>query len=397
MTTSSRNPVTAAPGATWSQRAASELLPGLVSPFTWSIWSHAAQRALRAHYETHGHELPAAPTFWRLYLGRAYLDLQALSDADAAISSAKSPAVGQRLFARGAGRRQADLVTQTLARVSENLPAIERWQERVHGTEWRQATILQVMEEIEPRAEAALSLYYQVSSALAASRFRLTRWLQDWLPQEDSSLLSELFAGLDQDIGAMDHRHRLGQLGVEGGYEAQGVVGPPHEVLDRFLVDYGHWATRPLEAAEPRWREEPERLLAAARKWREIPASFADLEDRRLQAAGLVSQSLNLLRRRQFEPSFRQLQQLVDVLPGCRNALVLAMATARFWALGAAREAMADGRLLAVEDVFLLELEELKQMMTGEWSNVEQVRPLVEERRHQYEIWYGIEAPDLLR
>ena len=61
--------------------------------------------------------------------------------------------------------------------------------------------------------------------------------------------------------------------------------------------------------------------------------------------------------------------------------MVIVAAAARYWVSGAANEALADGRLQSPDEVFLLELEELKQMMTGEWSNVSQVRPLIEERK----------------
>ena len=44
----------------------------------------------------------------------------------------------------------------------------------------------------------------------------------------------------------------------------------------------------------------------------------------------------------------------------------------------------------------LLELEELKQVMTGEWSSAEQVLPLVEERRAQQVAWAATEPPEVI-
>jgi hypothetical protein len=93
---------------------------------------------------------------------------------------------------------------------------------------------------------------------------------------------------------------------------------------------------------------------------------------------------------------FAQLQRTVDLLPASRHALVSVMAVARRWALGAAQDAVADGRLDAAEDVFLLELEELKQMMTGEWNSADQIRPIVEQRRAQQMAWAVVQPPEVI-
>jgi hypothetical protein len=105
---------------------------------------------------------------------------------------------------------------------------------------------------------------------------------------------------------------------------------------------------------------------------------------------------LDARQRRQFDAVFGQLQQIVDLLPASREALVTVMAVARHWALGAAQEAVNDGRLAAVEDVFLLELEELKQLMTGEWNSPEQVRPVVQQRRAEQAAWADQEPPEVV-
>ena len=76
---------------------------------------------------------------------------------------------------------------------------------------------------------------------------------------------------------------------------------------------------------------------------------------------------------------------LADLLPACRDGLATVVAAARYWAIGAAREAVHDGRLARVDQVFLLEREELKQMMTGEWSQADRVQSLVATRLAEQE------------
>jgi hypothetical protein len=139
------------------------------------------------------------------------------------------------------------------------------------------------------------------------------------------------------------------------------------------------------------------RLAARLAEPAEAPlASPQASQQRRAEAGAAIVAQIDARRRRQFEPVFAQLQQIVALLPASREALVTVMAVARRWALGAAQEAVNDGRLGAVEDVFLLELEELKQVMTGEWSSPAQVLPIVERRRAEQVAWAMLEPAEVV-
>ena len=153
--------------------------------------------------------------------------------------------------------------------------------------------------------------------------------------------------------------------------------------LDQFLAGYGRWADSPLETARPRWVDDPSALLAGLPELTRsaAPVDPAEASRRRAAAAASISQQLKNSQRKQFDTVTAQIEQLVALLPRVHDAVVIVAAAARYWVSGAANEALADGRLQSVDEVFLLELEELKQMMTGEWSNVTQVRPLIEARR----------------
>jgi hypothetical protein len=67
------------------------------------------------------------------------------------------------------------------------------------------------------------------------------------------------------------------------------------------------------------------------------------------------------------------------------HALAYTLAATRRWALAAGHEAMADKRLLTATDAFLYELEELKEMMTGEWnvSDRDEIQAVAAQRRTQ--------------
>lgn len=365
-----------------SAAALAGLLPARPTPFTWSILGPAAERSLRSFYAELGSPLPAERPAWRLTDHQPVLDAELLEQADRALQAAWEEAAASlkgRVLG-GADRRLANVVERLLAEAPERLSAVHRWQERVQAMQWRQATVLQIMEEIEPRAEAALTGQTALLAALA-----LGRQLCSWLPPSADDLVSQLAAGLGDRVGQAGYRFALGeleQIARQEGLGSQRLAAAEAE----FLRRYGGWAEEPLEAASPRWREAPQALRAYLASRLAQPAGSPPMDPqeaarRRAAAADQAQGSVGMLRRRQFAAAFERLQQLTEITAAAYKAAVVVIETARNWALGAAQEVVADGRLATVEDVFLLELEELKQVMTGEWSSPELVRGVVEQRR----------------
>ncbi|HSN74406.1 MAG TPA: hypothetical protein VL334_04825 [Anaerolineae bacterium] len=427
----------------WSRAAANDLARGLLTPLTWSILSRSAERAVRSHYSAWGVTLPAGAPIWRRMEGRAFLNTSALTAADQAVAASEAEATsGWRLFKRSAERRENAALRGQIEQAPARFAATQQWWERVQTMQWRQATVLQVMEEIEPQAEAVLTARDYLTTGLGAGRRQLTRWVAEWQPASSSAIFDDLFAGLDGREGWAQYRYDLQGLTEAARQDAtiaelltqlpnpSGIVSnypitqspnpsgtvPNHPVIqspislpegafqqafDAFITTYARWADQPLETASPRWPEAPQALLARlAVRLAETPetslSSPQAARQRRAAAGARIGGEIDARRRSQFEPVFGQLQQIVYLLPPSREALVTVMAVARRWALGAAQEAVNDGRLPAVEDVFLLELEELKQVMTGEWSSPEQVLPLVERRRAEQAAWAGQEPAEVV-
>ncbi|MEI2690949.1 MAG: hypothetical protein V9H69_15060 [Anaerolineae bacterium] len=414
----------------WSRAAANDLARGLLTPLTWSILSYSAEQAVRSHYRAWGVTLPADAPIWRRMEGRAYLNTTVLTAADQAVTEGDVQATsGWRLFSRGPDRRQNIVLRQQMEQAPAVFSAALRWWQQVQTMRWDQATVLQVMEEIEPRAEAVLTTRDFLETGLGAARRQLTRWLAEWLPDSGDAIFDQLFAGLDGREGWAQYRYDWQRL-TEGARQNAAVVAyladrswqtpaqsgnapTPDQVVQSlpdgafrrsvaaFVADYARWADQPLEIASPRWAEAPQTLLTRlAARLAEPPEaplpSPAAAQQRRAEAGRAVVAQVGAKRRRQFEPVFDQLQQIVALMPASREALVTVMAAARYWALGAAQEAAHDDRLTAAEDVFLLELEELKQIMTGEWHDPEQVQPLADQRRAEQAAWAMLEPAEVV-
>lgn len=383
------------------QETLSNVLPGAMTPFTWSVFGPAADRLARAFFAELGYQFPAEQAIWQRHNGQVTLNTAALAEAEQAIlavTAATATSFGDKLFGGGLNRQAQTMIHHVLDATPTQFAAVQRWRTRVQAMQWRQATVLQIMEEIEPQAEAALAGQTALL-ALALSTAQLAAWLARAAGAAAADLAPRLCSGADANPASAAYRRALWTLEQaaradgpaadrlqQGDWQNPLPTGAFREAFDQFLQRYGSWAESELEAASPRWSEEPTRLLAAVAARLNQPAAPAPpdpatLEQQRRAAAANVAQQLGMLRRRHFEPAFANLQRLFSLAVEGREAAVTVVATARAWALGAAQEIVADGRLAAVDDVFFLELEELKQIITGEWSSPEQVLPLVAARR----------------
>ena len=371
----------------WFRLPLNAILPKQPTYFTGSVLGPSAERALQAAYEEFGAPLGAGTAVWDSRARRAALNDTLLQPADESLRRLLGDSGGglSRLLGGGAGKRTAALITQTLADAPEMVARIERWWTRVWAMEWRQATVLQIMEELEPRAEDALLAQQRVALSLAAA----LQLQASQIKSVAAETVTGLNAGIDASLPAAGYTAALDSLATSlKGVDTSGAgedwrqwPAVLREPMDTFLTGYGRWADQPLETARPRWVDDPSALLAV------LPGSTAGHDsakagNRRATAADSISRQLSGGKRKQFDAATAQVEQLVALLPRVHEAVVIVAAAARYWVSGAANEALADGRLETADEVFLLELEELKQMMTGEWSNVEQVRPIIEARIH---------------
>lgn len=371
--------MTSNPG--WFRLPLTALLPEQPTYFTGSVLGPAAERALAAAYRGFDAPLAGAPVVWHADQRRAALNDGLLAAADQALRQSLEESSGLgRLFGGGQGRRAEALIAETLTATPEQIARIDRWWQRVRGMEWRQATVLQIMEELEPRAEEALAAQQRVALSLALALHLLASAARP----DAAPVVADLSAGIDDSLPSAAHTtarlalaealRDAGSAALRG--DAQEGPDAQRQPLETFLARFGQWGESPLETARPRWADDPARLLETPPS----PPVDSTASSRRSAAAALVIQPLTGQRRRKATAAAAQVEELARLLPQIHGAVVTVAAAARYWVSGAAREGLADGRLQNADEVFLLELEELKQMMTGEWSNVEQVRPIVEAR-----------------
>ena len=114
-----------------------------------------------------------------------------------------------------------------------------------------------------------------------------------------------------------------------------------------------------------RWADQPALLASLADQRPQRNSDTAHIERQAVEA--WVFGKLDASKSRQFEAALRRAQALCVAADVAWDAATMVMAAAQRWAEATASEATSAGLIARPGDVLYLELEELKQVATGEW------------------------------
>ena len=390
----------------------------ILTPFSYSVLAEVTGSAWFRYYDRLGVELPYVPrNLTRHFQGRPYLNVKWISEQDVAFAGLEPMTFsvdGRTIpvctggkggllhgFRMGRNQKKVHNLLTTLAAESQTIADKSRhWYEKVMALRWTQAEILQIMEEIERVSVDSLMLFY-------AARHNLERTFQQLLGlmkgdlvetgRQINTILSDL-EGLPE-IALTHELLDLAQLSVdnEEWLQASSTASnwekslPTPEFsshLHALLDRYGHWAPAAGEMRNPRWSEQPgfllRGILACTQVHSQRPAlvpSGANMQ----KFLGNVKPSERASAQRQLE----SMRTLLVLQSQALDAFAYILAGTRRWALAAAQEAKADGRIRALDEAFLFQLEELKRMMTGEWNvtDLDQIHALADQRQSEYDGW----------
>ncbi len=364
--------------ASWTRDLARDLFNGWTTPFAWTLLRPSAEAALRGAYGELGASLAAiSGPFWRSDDGVVHLNAALVAQADQALAGAawlgrvQPPAPGGLL----ARLQTGSIVKRCQARIAA-LPGdaqalqarLARWLTSVQGLGWAQADLLQVMEELEPHAFAALQAYFLARMGLNAAHAQLQAQLADWAPDCSPDVLASLYLGVD-DLPSV--------IAAETVNDAAGLPpGDPERAA--ILARCSHRGPGEMRPDARRWGEALELLAHLAGQggagwqagWQAGGRAGGRAEsaaDRRRAALANVRGRLDSGRFRQVEDLLQQVHLILRAADVAWDALAMVMAAAQRWTAAAADEAMAAGLIARPVDVLYLELEELKQVATGEW------------------------------
>lgn len=401
--------ISTGPSTVWSRLALSPLAPDLLTPFSYSTHAEIVRRGWYAYYDS----LDAAPTpgaqLVRQHKGRAYLNLSisAALDAQLGLEPLALRINGQRqllapwtkpgllssLLNRSA-RKVTNLLDEMQRKVTAVTTQAQAWHHKTGDLRWTQAEILQVMEEIERVGVHSLRIFFAARHNLMLLYNRIL-----WATQER--------APFPENLAALQGALRtLPALGAEALIESQiaaavAQLAAPDPQLDAFLEQYGHRALHEGEIRQPRWGEEARLIRTSARACAARAARSAPHQPTTAAAGESTLQPLLDAagnRHKELRQWVEEMAHLMGLQSHALHAYAYVLAGTRRWALAAANEAMADGRLTSQDDVFFFELEQVKEMMTGEWniSAVAEIQAHAREQRARYAEWQQAEAAPLL-
>ncbi len=428
---------TAGDNTLWSRVPLRPLSTEVATPFTYSTLAEITARAWYALYDRLGFAPPPAQKLVRYHKGRIFLNLSRFAALEAKQAGMQPPAfwIGDALVAASAwekpgllgglslGRKQKR-VTSLLGELSDEMEASTQraraWYVKTQEMRWSQAEVLQVMEEIErvsiDSMVAVLAVRYHILRHANRLLHLLTKGGDESGSAEASTpvraasvakrmgLFTSALAGVN-DLVEVDVGRRLLEMGQRAAKQDEVMAwlkadhftdwldtlpdrGLRDEVAD-FFTRYGHRAAGEGEISQARWLENPRpvfhAILACARDGHPAaqPTSDGQQHMERLRAAATSPKEAE-----------QHLQAICNLLPlqsQALHAFSYILAGTRQWALVAGQEAVVDGRLTEAEDVFLFELEEVKEMMTGEWnvSRTDEIHARLAERRAEYSRWQG--------
>jgi hypothetical protein len=407
----------------WSQLSLQPLAAQPLTPFSYSTLEEVAKSAWYQYFDELGFDPMPRAQVLRQHEGRAYLNLtlSAQRDAEQAAIEPLTLQVNGEPFALAkwekpgllAGlkmSRKRKKVEQLLENYRQQMSAVtqkaESWYHKTQELRWTQADILQVMEEIERVGIASFKIFLAARHNLELGYNRLLWATQRAQPfPTNVALIQAALGELDglvegaiaKDLLALGETAAKNQATVawlqardytdwQSTLPNQGLV----TAIETFLGHYGHRCTAEGEISHTRWQQDPSPLFAALL----VHVQSAAKTPEKRAATQSIEPLLDRVtpdQRKSVQAQVQSLRHLLILQSQAVHAFAYILAGTRRWALAAAKEAQADQRVRQTEEVFFFHLEEVKQMMTGEWniSSRQAIHTTCDERKMTYAHWDG--------
>ncbi|MEM7133065.1 MAG: hypothetical protein AAF702_42580 [Chloroflexota bacterium] len=415
--TDNRTPSHADP--VWDHGPLSALGPAHLSTFSYSILAEILRRGWFDYYMQLGFEPQPAARLVRQHQGKAYLNLtlsaqleavQGIAPLTLRINGQPYPLAATKsgLFSGLLGNRKAKKVWSTVDELVNEAPLIRQkartWFETVMGLKWSQAEILQVMEQIERVGADSMRLYFAARHNLELGFNEILWALEPASPFPQSlGYASALYQGLGNtqlsnliesdissavlDLAQLARNEGISMPDGKGTAEWSSWLehGKFKAALTDFTKDHGHRCAGESELKNPRWEEDPNLLLGCvlALANRESTSAVGGVNQTSIQE---MMQIVDAKERKNIQVWLDRLPKLFRLQSQALDAFAYILAGSRRWIQAAAQEAMSDGRLQSRDEAFYFQLEELKEMMTGEWnvSNTDEIRARLAERQAEF-------------
>lgn len=418
-----------ADGPFWSRTFLQPVAPGALTTFSDSLITEIAGGAWFRYFDRLNFDPTPKTRVVRVYQGRPYVNESISAELEAQhaglaprsirLNGSPRAACGWEKPGLLSGLRlgrNARKIGETLETLEQEIEGIKAqaasWWQRTRNMRWSQAEILQIMEEIERVGARTFMPYFAVRRNLEQTYQRLLEMLAGAGAVEAVALVNQALAGLD-GLVEVDMARRVAtlaeraatapavatwlQAGEYGRWQETLPAGDFADGIAAFLERFGHRAIGEGELSVPRWFEDPTPVFRAilACGARAPSARTAVAQTRGEQA---LLDAIEGKARKDARQLLGQLRRWLVLQSKAVDVYAYVLSGTRSWALAAGREAMGDGRLTGLDDVFSYQLEEMKQMMTGEWniSDLPTIHATAAERKQRLAASQRITPGELL-
>lgn len=440
----------------WSRANAGEVIPNVMTPLSWSVIADALDRGFHAPWGnwTEGRRFVA------LYDGYAYFNIGLMMEIIQTrlgltgahfLEAVGGPEAAEVVRPGGNGERSTKIQWLTMLgqlpfmirwlRDQDQLP--KRWlierqsceaeRDRLKSLDTSQLSDREIFRELTHSSGESerQTIFLMRAQAAVFSAAQGLLWATDrWLGSNMRNLALSVLQGLPgvrTQEGNMALR-RVAQRAAQDsearefvrGEDAQSLWPAVHgdrlpdtirwlrDDLDDFMAEYGHRAAGELEAAEPRWVEQPELILDTFRDYvlnpeRNDPDEMLERqESARLQAETEIRERLSehpmgALRWQLFKAQITQARRLQPLRENPKFSLLeLSLQQRRLWNELATRW-IERGVIDDPGDVFYLLFDELATLTrrSGDPVIAARMRSRIRRRRLQFEEWKKSQPPPL--
>jgi phosphohistidine swiveling domain-containing protein len=391
----------------WGNANLKDVMPGLISPFTWSLMRPQLEQTMRQQYAELGYSVPSTVQVIRRFWGRPYFNLTLFHEAayrlygsSAANQTAQlggvdvqaytpddAPSLLQRLRWWLNALRFGGTANRVRKAAAAHFATIEQyWHEALQRIpQLDRDAFLRQVDTFADIARPFLLQHLHLSAAMSGNFIYLKELVEAWMPRAPGGLVAELVTGLGE-VTSAEHSYRLWELARQARQSPrimacleqrawqtwqQTLAGTTFaEDFRHFLDTYGHRCLYEIEMANPRWRERPdylfEVLASYAKLDRDTPPFEPQAQAQRRQAAEQEAlRHVRGWRRLWLRTVIRRTQEFSRLRENSKSHLVQLIDVGRCMALTAARRLVDDGLLDDAETVFLLEVDEVTAALRG--------------------------------
>jgi pyruvate,water dikinase len=411
----------------WSNANVGEALPGVATPFTWSVLSQFSDLGFRRAFGAMGCTVPRDAELVGDFRGRIYINLTEFSSIMSQI-----PWIHPSTLVRLGGAQYAPELDEVVAERSSTgfflrLPqTVSRYTRenfrlqariddfetyfseermRIHGIDPRllePSGLERMLGDVEHLLDETGSIMLTAYANLLTAVLVLMGLLRAFAQGQGSGFYRELLSGL-QDVASARPGfvlRQIAQLAREEPEVAERIraaelseltvaglpAGRTRDALDRFLENYGYRGIREAEIAAPRWSEDPTLMFAALRAHL-VGTTDLDERDRGLQRAreeaeGKLKKSVPLPVRPSVTKILEVVRRFTRMREHLRGHVVEVLGMFRGVALEASRRIEAREPEAGPDAAFFLTLAEVRRVL---YDENERVALRVQRRRLEHE------------